>query len=646
MNNRFFKKFYYLFFSMVLISTFSIKSLYSQDISVNVFLEPPYPLELSAYLEFDDQLVVGVTNTSGSAREIKLNVEVNGPGGFQIPAQRIMEEAINLPAGETITYTGAEIRDMTDIDEDDVDYGEYSKEDIIRTGMLPEGDYSICVAAFDFNTDERLSAGAPDDCYDFTLNYAEIPEIITPENEAEIPTDEIDHITVTWSDPAFSMFDGTDLDIEYTLQIVDLEDTDYPDVPPQEYFDDGIPVFFEETIDADGSGFSTYIIEDAGFEPGHQYAIRVTAEDKANHISYREGGHSEVHQFLIPGSESDCSFSDPGFEFRAEAIYPGQADTIPFGFIPCVMEIFPHCENYTRLVYKHISTRADHGSTPDYDRDLVTDNWPEGPRAYLIDEMGAEEPLEDRPWQFISNLREEQEAAMPLVRGKRYIWNMASIQAYIGSDSREAETVSSDYYYGMTKPVLSTPENQDTLDPGDIDFEFAKGTAPANLLPEVVKLLAVDRGDVEGALNIGNVRERWVLQVFTSQEFDESNLVYTETGLVDESPDQEEETVSEHVYGAETLSHAFNDQGDYWWRVIWLKNPEMEIPSNNYYSEDTFYLSSPVWKFTIHEGTGGGGGGGDEDEEEPVAGCGSDCLYTNDIAETNISSLNTGDTVH
>lgn len=644
------KKNYFTVLSIILslcCNVFSINRTFAKadptPITIQVFLEPPYPLELAAYLELDERLIVNVTNTSSESQNIKLALTINGPGGLTLPSQSAMDEPLVLAAGETRAFTGGEIQEMIDINEDDVEYGEYSRDDIINSGMLPEGDYTICVAAFDFDTDQRLSAGAPDDCYDFALNYAERPEIISPDHESTLSDVEINPLIVSWSDPAYALYGDEDIEIEYRLEMIDLADVDYPGTPLEGLFEPGAPLFYDETVESSGTGFTSYNVEDQDFEQGHSYAVRVTANDLNNHIAYRNGGHSEVHVFTVSGDNGSCSVTDPDFDFQVENIYPTDHDTLPFSFIPCVIEITPHCENYTNFSYHHVAVEESETPGPGYDR-LVVDIWPHGPRDYLVNHIGAEEPVGDRPWQFITNLREEQESSMPLVRGKKYNWVVINPTVQVGDETAVADELSEDYVYGMTKPVLSIPENEDTLAPGDINFGFNKGTAPDNLLPETVKLLAVDLGEVEGAQNIGNIRERWVLQVATTQEFHPDDIVFGSTGLVDASSDLDEYDIRETVYGSESLNNEFTEEGDYWWRVIWLKNPDMEVPENHFISNEDFYLSSPVWKFTIHSG-GGGGSGEEEEEEEPVAGCDSDCHYTNEIAQTNISSLNTGDTV-
>ena len=643
------KKNYFTVLSIILLfccNIFSINRTFAKadptPITIQVFLEPPYPLELAAYLELDERLIVNVTNTSSESQNIKLALTINGPGGLTLPSQSAMDEPLVLAAGETKSFTGGEIQDMIDINEDDVEYGEYSRDDIINSGMLPEGDYTICAAAFDFDTDQRLSAGAPDDCYDFALNYAERPEIISPDHESTLSDVEINPLIVSWSDPAYALYGDEDIEIEYRLEMIDLADVDYPGTPLEGLFEPGAPLFYDETVEASGSGFTSYNIEDEEFEQGHSYAVRVTANDLNNHIAYRNGGHSEVHVFTVSGDNGSCSVTDPDFDFQVENIYPTDHDTLPFSFIPCVIEITPHCENYTNFTYHHIAVEDSEPPAPSYDRPVV-DIWPQGPRDYLVNHIGAEEPVGDRPWQFITNLRDPQESSMPLMRGKRYDWTVISPTVQVGAESAVADDLREDYVYGMTKPVLSVPENEDTLAPGDINFGFNKGTAPDNLLPETVKLLAVDRGEVEGAQNIGNVRERWVLQVATTQEFHPDDIVFGTTGLVDASSDLNEDDIRETVYGSESLNNEFTEEGDYWWRVIWLKNPEMDIPENHFISNEDFYLSSPVWKFTIHAGSSGGGE--EEEEEEPVAGCLNQCEYEGDISTDDISSLEVNDTV-
>ena len=626
---------------IIIISIASKKNIFAQDISINVLLEQPYPLELSAYTDLGDRLIVNITNTSAGSHNIRFELNISGPNGLELPAHSDLSNPFNIESGQTVEMNGDELWEYINFSEEDVEFGDYSREDIMTSGMLPEGEYNLCLSAFDLESGERLSNGEPDDCFTFNLNYAERPIIILPENESDIPANEIDRLTVSWTDPAFAMFGSEDIDIQYTIQLIDVEDTDYPDVPAEELFAPDATIFFEDITEDEGSGFTTYIIDDAGFELGHTYAIRITAQDLNNHIAYQYGGHSEVNIFTITGGSSVCSISDPEFDFQIDYLFPDNHDTLPFSFIPCVIEITPHCENFIRFNYTFFTAEDPLVSSNSYERE-VEDRWPRGPRDYLVNDLDVPEPVGERPWQFITNLRDDQESEMPLRRGTIYDWSILNGIIHIGGESATADLTAKSYVYGMTKPVLSTPENNDTLSPGNINFEFNKGTSPENLLPETVKLLAADRGDIEGAQNIGNVRERWVLQIATSENFEAENIVWGNSGLVDESSDQSEETLQHNVYGEEALEHEFTDNGDYWWRVIWLKNPEMDIPENFYIEENDFYLQSSIRKFVI----GSGGSGGDEEE---VVGekhnCDSECTIPEIENTEDISSLEENDTI-
>ncbi len=617
------------------------KSLKSQDILVNVLLEEPYSCKLSDYTNFNDRMVLTLTNNSSESKEMRITLEINSSTGVHLPSHSDADEPVVLNSGESHTYRGVELEELgIAINEDDVDFGSTSWEDITLSGMLPEGNYTICVTAFDFNTGDQLSPDEPEGCYDFEIQFAERPVITEPDDESIIAQENIDHVLVSWTNPAYIGFSDLEPEVEYTLVVADTDDAD-PSVPLQEIFTTATPLVFEETMEAEPGVFNNYILEDIGLEIGHTYAIRVSAVDLSGRVAYNDGGHSTVKTFTIGGGIDECSVSDPDFHFEAESVFPNNGDTIPFGFIPVVIEITPHCENYTQLNYHHITVENSDPPAPNYDRTPVENIWPRGPRNYLTDVIGAEEPLGNRPWQYITNLREEQEEQMPLHRGKTYNWTVINISAKLGDETAEAANILQNYTFGMTTPVLNSPENQDTLSPGSIDFEFTKGHSPGDLLPDVVKLLAVDRGDTEGALNIGNVRERWVLQISTTDDFTESEIVAGSTGLVDESADQTEESLRENAYGDETFDTEITDNGEYYWRVVWLGNPEMEVPENFFINEEDYYLSSSVRMFVIRPG-------GSDDGEHEVADktpCTGDCSIPDIENTSDISSLDEGDSI-
>src|SRR5690606_26107476 len=109
-------------------------------------------------------------------------------------------QSMDLAPGETIVMTGHELSSFyNNFSENDFDFIGITKADIINDQQLPDGMYSICVRAYDFNTGLPLSQMSPSGCTAPFMVLAVDPPMITyPINNSVIAAFEPQLLNINW----------------------------------------------------------------------------------------------------------------------------------------------------------------------------------------------------------------------------------------------------------------------------------------------------------------------------------------------------------------------------------------------------------------------------------------------------------------
>lgn len=167
------------------IGLLNIAMLHAQsDVTVTLVIAPPYSPYLSDYTEFGGQNILQLTNTTSATLQLKLVGQIEGlDNGIQVSTDVGYQPVapVTLAPFQTLFVTGAtQSMDFLDANHITTNLTSDQEYSLFTSGILPEGMYTICIRALDYNTGTPLSADAPSGCTTITIAYPTPPILINP----------------------------------------------------------------------------------------------------------------------------------------------------------------------------------------------------------------------------------------------------------------------------------------------------------------------------------------------------------------------------------------------------------------------------------------------------------------------------------
>ncbi|TCC88674.1 hypothetical protein EZ428_18730 [Pedobacter frigiditerrae] len=257
------------------------------QVNVSIQILPPYPTKFTDYASKPQQVLITVTNTSTTTQRIQLRGSVTGDNGVSIRSKMSYKSttAIELGAGQARNLNGNDIAYFFDYT--NLQYTGITQSQFINIGGLPEGSYQFCLRAYNYDTNEPLSAEEPAGCSNtFSISSLEPPTILSPMSEQTIQSGPGQVFSIRWSTPV-----GTPPGIQYRIRMVEILGNKNPN--------DAImtatqPYFFEKEV---MTNMYVYSPADPQLTPGRNYALMVEAFDPFNTVAFRNKGKSEVIMF-------------------------------------------------------------------------------------------------------------------------------------------------------------------------------------------------------------------------------------------------------------------------------------------------------------------------------------------------------------
>ena len=298
------KKFLYFkfFFTTFLPVIFCFGKLEAQiDIKINIL--PPYHSKVTDYASHPQQVLLLVHNASNLSFDVQLRGTITGDNGIvlRVDPQYRSPSPIHLNPGEIKNLNASDISQLFDYDE--LLYSGISKNDVIRSNGLPEGNYQVCVQAYDYNTNKLLSSQEPLGCSNiFSISNVEPPIIISPFNEQAINSQTTQNFIIAWTTPA-----GSPPSTQYTVSMVPIFDNRNPNDAMNSA---ASPLFFQQTVI--GTNLLMYGPSMPTLTPGRRYALIVVAKDPFNTVTFRNGGKSEVIGFIYGDTTAAAASGNSG----------------------------------------------------------------------------------------------------------------------------------------------------------------------------------------------------------------------------------------------------------------------------------------------------------------------------------------------
>ncbi|MCE7043284.1 hypothetical protein [Dyadobacter sp. CY312] len=259
-------------------------------ITTNVL--PPYSPYIQDYPGTGNRVQVFVSNLSGKDLSVRLIGKLEGDNGVVIrtsPNYRPLQPLQLRATDVNRLVTRSELEGLFDLNQ--IEVQGMNKNELYKGLPLPEGNYQLCVQAFDNATIRPLSAEFPMGCSGLIpVRIVEPPILISPFENEEVLTKIPQTQMFTWSAPVGIMPNQ----VEYTLRIVELPAAD---VNPNVFIDAVVlPRSGLEVKNLRTSSF-LYGPSHPALQVGKKYAWRVQAHSTAVKLNLMNDGKSPVGVF-------------------------------------------------------------------------------------------------------------------------------------------------------------------------------------------------------------------------------------------------------------------------------------------------------------------------------------------------------------
>ena len=274
------------FLALSWILLLAVQELHAQ-VGVSIRILPPYPNRITDYEARPQQVLITLTNQSAGTQQIQLRASVVGENEIRLEVGQYYKSPtpITLAPGQVRSLNGADL--VTLFDYNQLTYSGITKDQFIRGNGLPEGNYQVCMRAYDYTTNAPISADEPIGCSNrFSITSLEPPLIIKPFDNEELKPAVANIFTINWTTPP-----GAPPSIRYKVRIIEVLGNRNPN---DAYLSAVPPYFFEKEV---MGNVYVYNPADPQLTPGRKYVLAVQAVDPNGGFTFRNNGISQVVPF-------------------------------------------------------------------------------------------------------------------------------------------------------------------------------------------------------------------------------------------------------------------------------------------------------------------------------------------------------------
>ena len=273
---------------LIIILLFTTKLAFSQQVTVNVSVSPPYTPYLLDYINTPNKLTVQLRNNTRNQLSVKVLGVLTGDNGVVVRTrpEYLPPQPLVLNPNETrILKSLAELKGLFDRNSIEIQGFDPSHVDV--RGLM-EGTYNLCLRVMDYATNQPLSFEEPQGCSNpIMIRYVEPPVVISPACDDTLHVLSPQAVIFTWANAV-----GTPSGATYTLRLVELPDAE---ANPNAFIDAvTIPFFEQKNIRGSSLIYNTAM---PPLQVGKTYAMPLTAIDTQKRVVFMNEGHSLVCKF-------------------------------------------------------------------------------------------------------------------------------------------------------------------------------------------------------------------------------------------------------------------------------------------------------------------------------------------------------------
>ncbi len=290
----------------------------NHPLELTVTILPPYSPLISDWEARPERVQLLVRNTDANNRyEFRLGGSIQSEdGSIRIRSKDNVDmRMFEIEAGSVKTLSGL---DWNLFNQNQVEGTGVDRDLVARTGRLPEGHYTLCAWALDYNTRAQLSAPPPEGCMDLQIQFGEVPIPMTPACGEPLEVLLPQTLTFQWTTPVAGVPPEELGNLRYELLLVPVPTGKTPETAIES---PGDPPFF--IVRDLASALYTNTAADPLLESGTTYAWRVRVYDLNERVVFRNGGRSEVCAFTYQAVDPVC--------MTLQAMTPANNETIRTG---------------------------------------------------------------------------------------------------------------------------------------------------------------------------------------------------------------------------------------------------------------------------------------------------------------------------
>jgi hypothetical protein len=334
-----------------IIST-QIKAQSGNEVSVSVTIPPPYSPYLSEYSDLLSQGIITITNLTGNPQTLKLIGYVQGDNGleaFTNANYQPFNPIVLNPFETRVILAGQQNQEYLDANNISYNASQSIINQIQQTGILPEGNYQICIRALDFNNNQPLSPDAPMGCVFFPVIYVQPPFLTYPMCEDSVTVTN-NMMVLNWLPVAAA----TPLPVVYDLYIVPLMAGQNPNdaMMGAINFGAGNPIIKLGLV----TNSAITLPSDLPLQFGQWYAWAVVARDPSNTVVIENNGRSEVCTFYVKEQEPIAGTGIPPVYTPVNTGFNQQYQGLPLATITGQLDYRFHGDQYTGVNLSSLSS--------------------------------------------------------------------------------------------------------------------------------------------------------------------------------------------------------------------------------------------------------------------------------------------------